>query len=378
MTEKRKRPRAKGTGGIFKHKGSRNYWIAYVSGGKRHFESSGSERKKDAQALLTSRLGDTQRGLVVTPKVGRITVSQGLQAVLDNLRMNGRRMLPDARRRIDLRLLKFFKPDWRMSAIAASDIERYKAERLEAGAKPATVNRDLAVVRRAFRLALEQGELAAMPTIKLLRENNIRTGFFERDQFDAILKHLPDVYHPPLRFAYITGWRFKSEVLSLTVAQVDLRAGFVTLEVGSTKSGEGRSFYVTEDLRELLQGQLDAIKALKKRDVVCPYVFHREDGAQIRDFKKSWATACKAAGYPDKLFHDFRRTAVRNLERAGVPRSTAMAMVGHKTEAIYRRYAIVDEAMHREAAAKLDVWAATERAAGQKASRGQVRRFRRG
>jgi integrase len=69
---------------------------------------------------------------------------------------------------------------------------------------------------------------------------------------------------------------------------------------------------------------------------------------------KAWENACEAAGHPAKLFHDFRRTAVRNLERAGVPRSTAMAMamamamVGHETESIHRRYAIVDESMHRD------------------------------
>ena len=74
------------------------------------------------------------------------------------------------------------------------------------------------------------------------------------------------------------------------------------------------------------------------------------------------------------LLHDFRRTAVRNLERAGVPRSVAMAMVGHKTESIYRRYAIVDEQMHREAAEKLGAFA-TEKPARHRG--GNVRPFRR-
>ena len=93
-------------------------------------------------------------------------------------------------------------------------------------------------------------------------------------------------------------------------------------------------------------------------------------------FKKLWRKACEAAGYPGKLFHDFRRSAVRTLERSGVPRSTAMAMVGHKTESIYRRYAIVDEAMHREAAAKLDNWNTEQQAKAKAARKGQVRRFR--
>jgi integrase len=100
---------------------------------------------------------------------------------------------------------------------------------------------------------------------------------------------------------------------------------------------------VTAELRKVLTAQLDAIAVLKEKGTICPYVFHRPAGSPIKDFQKPWKAACEKAGYPGKLFHDFRRSAVRTLERSGVPRSTAMAMVGHKTESIYRRYAIVDE-----------------------------------
>ena len=98
--------------------------------------------------------------------------------------------------------------------------------------------------------------------------------------------------------------------------------------------------------------------------------------SRLRDFRKAWETACEKAGHPGKLFHDFRRSAVRTLERSGVPRSTAMAMVGHKTESIYRRYAIVDEQMHREAAAKLDTWADDQKAKAEAERKGQVKRFK--
>ena len=86
-------------------------------------------------------------------------------------------------------------------------------------------------------------------------------------------------------------------------------------------------------------------------------MFHR-DGERITYFRAAWKNACKAAGCPGALVHDMRRSAVRTFERAGVPRSVAMSIVGHKTESIYRRYAIVDEAMQREAAARLDAWMA--------------------
>ena len=86
-----------------------------------------------------------------------------------------------------------------------------------------------------------------------------------------------------------------------------------------------------------------------------PWVFHRK-GKPIRDFYCAWRNACAAAKLTGRIPHDFRRTAVRNLERAGVPRSTAKAMVGHRTDAIYERYAIVDDTMLREGMAKLDAF----------------------
>jgi integrase len=107
--------------------------------------------------------------------------------------------------------------------------------------------------------------------------------------------------------------------------------------------------------RALLIAQRAACDAIQReRGIVVRYVFCREDGQRILCFRKAWRTACKKAGVPARLPHDCRRTAVRNLERAGVPRSVAMAMVGHKTEAMYRRYAIVAESDLHEAARKLD------------------------
>lgn len=396
--------RAKGTGSIFKPKGSRFYWIAYHSGGKRHFEPTKSEKKGDAQTLLTDRLGDTGKGIVVTPKMGRITLGDGLTAVVNNLRMNGKDSVVCGRcqvaccgveghsnsiqRQIEKHILApiarkddepeggYFRRERRMNTIATSDLTAYVAFRLAQGAAAASVNHELATIRRAFRLAVRGGELVNMPHVPMLTLNNARQGFFERPELEAILTHLPDHLHAPLRFAFVTGWRFKSEVLPLTVDRVDLQTGVVRLDPGTTKNGEGRSFYVTTELRKVLQTQLDSIEALREEGTICPYVFHRPDGTRIKDFRKTWANACEAAGHPGKLFHDFRRSAVRTLERSGVPRSTAMAMVGHKTESIYRRYAIVDEQMHREAAAKLDVWNAEQRAKGEAARKGQVQKFK--
>ena len=85
-----------------------------------------------------------------------------------------------------------------------------------------------------------------------------------------------------------------------------------------------------------------------------PHLKGRHRGTPRREFRKAWASACKAAGVPGMLKHDFRRTAVRNMERSGVPRSVATKLTGHKTEAVYRRYAIVSDTDLREASLRID------------------------
>jgi len=154
-------------------------------------------------------------------------------------------------------------------------------------------------------------------------------------------------------FAYITGWR-ASEVKGLQWSQVDLVGRTVRLNPGTTKNDEGRVFPFTRELETVLLAQRDASRDLQRRSVITPWVFHRADGSPIRCLRKAWHTACRTAGCPGRILHDFRRTAVRNLERAGVPRSVAMAMVGHKTEAMYRRYAIVSASDLTRAARQLD------------------------
>jgi integrase len=133
------------------------------------------------------------------------------------------------------------------------------------------------------------------------------------------------------------------------------------LDPGETKDGEGRNFPLTEELRTLMEKQLEETSVLEREtDQIIPWLFHKR-GKRIGSFRKAWSTACRKAGLVGRIPHDFRRTAVRNLERAGVPRSAAMALVGHRTESIYRRYAIVDEGMLKESAAKLDSLYALEK-----------------
>jgi integrase len=148
-------------------------------------------------------------------------------------------------------------------------------------------------------------------------------------------------------------------VLTLERRQLDLKAGTLRLDPGTTKNGEARVVHLTPELRSALAGQLDRLDDLQKQlGRIVPYLFpHLEGGRRAgmprRGFSKRWKTACDGAGVPGRLLHDFRRTAVRNLERASVPRSVAMKITGHKTESVYRRYAIVSDADLQEAIRRL-------------------------
>src|SRR5262245_57855778 len=115
---------------------------------------------------------------------------------------------------------------------------------------------------------------------------------------------------------------------------------------------------LTPDVKVDLEAQVERVEALQKRlKRIVPYLFPHLDGAhegeRMQNFRKAWATACRKAGVPGRLRHDFRRTAVRNMERSGVSRSVATKLTGHKTEAVYRRYAIVSDADLKAAALRL-------------------------
>jgi integrase len=181
----------------------------------------------------------------------------------------------------------------------------------------------------------------------------VREGFFELEQHRAVSERLPDYLKSLMQAAYITGWRTASELLTRQWRHVDFEAGWLRLDPGETKNGEGRMFPLTPELRGALEAQRDYVRRIEQmNDAIIPWVFCHVNGRPIEDFRHAWEKAYAAAGIR-RLVHDYRRTAVRNLERAGVPRSAAMKMTGHKTESVYRRYAIVDEGMLREAAAKL-------------------------
>src|SRR5207245_4859692 len=294
------------------------YWVKYYRNGHPYRESSGSTLERDAKDLLNRRLGDIAAGRPLNPRADRIKLGELLDDLLNDYHVNERASL----RRMK-QLLKHLRPalgHFRATVVTTADINRYIAARQAANAANASINRELAALKRAYSLAGRATKILAKPYIPLLSENNVRTGFFERDQFEAVRAQLPPELRGIVSFAYITGWRVPSEILTLQWHQVDFDASVVRLEPGKTKNREGRQFPFTDELRAILETQRADTASLQRRTGrIIPWVFHRR-GAPIKSLYGAWRAACKAAGVPGRIPHDFRRTAVRNLERAGVSR----------------------------------------------------------
>jgi integrase len=209
-----------------------------------------------------------------------------------------------------------------------------------------------------FRLAYENGKLLRLPIVHKPKEAAPRQGFFEPAQFEAVRRRLPEDLQVAVSIAYAFGWRTQSEVMTLGRRQVDLDAGTLRLDPGTTKNDDGRVVYMPPDLKRLVAAQVDRVRALERRlGRVIPFLFPRlrgrHAGERRRDYRKVWATACKGAGVPGMLRHDFRRTAVRNMVNAGVPERVAMRVTGHRTRSVFDRYHITSPADLQDVARRL-------------------------
>ena len=276
--------------------------------------------------------------------------------------VNKKRTLVDLTRRVQAILTPCFRGR-RLATIGTADVRAYVAQRQKAGAANASINLELANLKRMFTLAIQAGKVLQRPYIPMLKEDNVRKGFFERTQFEAVRRHLqapldrrrdagllhrlahrqrdpaarvaPDRPRRPASSAWSRGRRRTATgARSSTPSSVEVAAA-VEAPVGPPRGARGS-------------------RALSR-----PLVFCRGGGQAIKSFYTRWDQACTAAGCPGRIPHDFRRTAVRNLNRAGVPETVAMKITGHKTRSVFDRYDITSEEDLAEASRKLQALAGT-------------------
>jgi integrase len=332
------------------------WWVKYYVNGRPIRESTGAEKETEARRFLKEREGRAVSGAPILPRVDRIRYDELAKDLRDYYATTGKRDLKEAETR--LRHLDRYFTQRRAASITPDVLTLYVQSRQAAGAADATVNRELATLSRMLRLGYRNGKVLRVPPIEKLKEASPRQGFFEPEQYAAVRRHLRPDLQVVAAIEYAFGWRAQSEVLPLELRQLDFEAGTLRLDAGQTKNDDGRVVYLTPELKGMLGAQVARVHGLsKKLGRIVPFLFPHLTGARagtrIVDFRKAWSTACRRAGVPGMLRHDFRRTAVRNMVNAGVPERVAMKVTGHRTRAVFDRYHIVSPADLQEVARRL-------------------------
>jgi len=314
------------------------WWVKIRVDGRPVYESSKSEKKADAIKLRDQLLAKKARG-EISAGSGNVLIGALLDDILkSDIKESSRYIMG----KVIAKNIRPFFGKLKAQRLTTDLMDKYRAKRRAEKVSDATVNRELSILRTSFHNARKRTppKVLVVPYFPIVAETTIRKGFLTDEQHDKLLAELPEELKALYLTGYITGLR-RGEITGIQWDQVDFEAGLITLAKGETKNDEARSVPILEgEMRELLTA------AKKERDGKwpnSPWVFSRA-GAPILDFRWSWDEACARAGVPELKFHDLRRTAVRNMRRAGIPQVVRMKISGHKTDSMERRYNIVDGA----------------------------------
>jgi integrase len=314
-------------------------WYDDIFFGGRRKTRRGFRTRRDAEDALKAERKRKARGEFVPTEVEVLRVETVLDRYLADATDRGKKSIPSMRCRIDL--LKSAVGSFRALDLRLDDVERYRRDRLDAGISKATIDREVEILRAAFRLAYRRETLPKVPYFPFFNVDNVKMRFFEPGETEKLLAQLPDVLSETVRFVSLTGWRI-SEVLSLRWESVDMAVREARL--GTTKNGRPRTLALNGALWDLLVRRWRAREyRTKKSSGIAAYVFHRRGGRPISysAYRKAFVEACEKAEIVGKTTHDFRRTVARDLRRAGVSETVCMTITGHESTQMFRRYAIV-------------------------------------
>jgi integrase len=359
--------RGSGEGSILKTKRSRFFYIQYYQNGRQVRVSSGTEVRQEALAMLRKLMGERDDGAVPVSETRKLRYADLRQGLIDSYVAQGNKSLrtkSDGTESIaGLTALDEFcgyKTDGKtvdrgipVTSLTTDLARRFVRQRKSEGIGNAAINRSLACLRRMLTIAARDRKLTTVPYIEFLKEPPARKGFLERRDFEKLIKVLPTHLRPLVTFLYWCGCRI-GETLQIEWSQVDLDSRQIRLEPEQTKTDEGRVVPLSSELVDTL-GQIEPKEGR---------VF---DGTNLR---KEWMKACNACGlgtttevegrpydpiYSGLTLHDLRRSAVRNLRKAGVSEKEAMRISGHKTRSVFDRYNIVSTDDVMDAMRKLEL-----------------------
>lgn len=335
-----------------------NWFIAYYAkkaGKSVEVRELGGLTQKEAIHKLKHRqkeIGASDLGLCTFTGPERVTMDELLDDLLAEYGVQEKELKKSASH---MKHLRAFFGGERAVSVTSARLDRYILDRRKGHrtrqAANGTINRELHILRRAFTLAATvtppKFPKSLIPKFPPNLTERVRQGFTNKGDLDAVLASLTDAdVREYIAWAFWTGMR-RSEISQLTWTAFDRETWMLALPGRITKNGKPRKLALEGIYRDILKRRLSA------RRLDCPLIFHR-NGMPMGDFRKAWARACKTAGVAGLLFHDLRRTAVRNMVRAGVDTKVVKAISGHKTDAVFERYNITDDEDLRAAALKTE------------------------
>ena len=314
-------------GRLYKQRNSRFWWYRIGFQGRIICQSTKTADKRHAAEVLKTKRQELEaaRGGFInmpTPDAKRVTVGELTDALLTDYEVRERRSIAVARSH--LKRIRQELGDVRAVDLKTKHLVEYQVTRRRAKAAGGTINREISLLRHAIRGFLEE-QRVPVPRVAPLPEN-VREGFFNRAEVAALVQHLPADLHDFVWFGFLTGWR-KGEIASLKWADVDEEAKTVRLSWRKSKNKQARTMALEGQLAAIIKRQsiARAERVLAGHDSA--YVFvralrgtlnMRSRGLPVVDFGVVWKTACRKAGLQGRLFHDLRRSAARNMDRAGV------------------------------------------------------------
>jgi len=349
----------RGDGSVFQKFEGGPWIIQFYAGGKRIREHTGLTNRTAAQKKLRKRLTEVGEGEFVPELRTPVTIAELYTDLETDYKNEGRLIaLRDAESRWRKHLKPYFG-HFAAAALTTTAIKEYQVKRQAAGAERATINRELATLRRMLRLG-EQADppkVRRVPAFHLSKEKNTRTGFVTEEQFLELVKHAKDLWlrlFLELGFSY--GWR-KGELLKLRVRNVNFEDGMIRLDPHTTKNDRGREVAMTVRVRQLLE---EACRSNQPDDYVLtrgnPHdLLHPKERRPVKDERKAWELCCVRAGlgtfccarceapwvegrrcscghryrkYQGPMVHDLRRSAAKRNRAKGIPQSVVMKMGG--------------------------------------------------
>lgn len=320
----------------------RVYWVEYYMNGRRKRERIGPNKKAAEQRLREALKLRTEERFIDKDPASRLSLGDLCKWYLELPEVKAKDSYERDKHFI-IHLKRLLGEGTKIKDVTPGKMESYQKQRLAEPSPahpgktitPCEVNKEVTALKVIFNRAVRHGKLKLNPItqVKRLPENNVRQRILAQEEFKALLDASEPHLKPILMVAYYMGMR-KDEIVRLVWSEVDLKKGFIRLPAERTKTDNPRNIPIHPEVKMVLERL--------PRGLHTDRVFLRY-GQPFDEIKHSFQAACRKAKIENFTFHDLRHCALNNLRKAGNDFFQIMAMSGHKTISVFKRYNLVTE-----------------------------------